>query len=134
MKGSVFIDSGAFIAFLVRADRFHRDTVELFSRRPARWVTSTLVISETYSWFLHRIDEEAARAFRSLLEDLSGLEVLDSDEEHRAAVWKKLDQHRGLKLSYVDASSLVWLSALRIRDVWSTDHHLTAEGARLRPG
>ena len=134
MRGAVYIDSGAFIAFLVRADSFHPEVADLFSRRPSRWLTSTLVISETYSWFLHGIGEEAARAFRSLIGDLTDLEILESDEAHRAAVWRKLDQYRGLRLSYVDASSLVWLRRLRIPEVWGTDHHLALEGARFRPG
>ena len=133
MREAVYVDSGAFIAFLVRSDQSHEEIVGLFSHRPPRWLTSTLVISESYSWFLHRLGEQAARSFRYLLEDLSGLEILDGDETHREAVWTKLDHYRGLKLSFVDASSLVWLSELRIRTVWSTDHHLGLEGARLRP-
>jgi hypothetical protein len=38
------------------------------------------------------------------------------------------------KLTYVDASSLVFLSALRIGEVWGTDRDLALEGARVIPG
>jgi len=34
---------------------------------------------------------------------------------------------------YVDASSLVFLSRLGIREVWGTDRDLAIEGARIRP-
>ena len=71
---------------------------------------------------------------RSLLESLTGLEVLEVDSVHMAAVWAKLDDLRGLKLTYVDASSLVWLRERGIKTVWGTDHHLAVEGARVLPG
>jgi predicted nucleic acid-binding protein len=129
-----FLDSGAFVAFLVRSDRVHPEVVRLFAEPPPDWYTSILVVSETYSWFLHRLGEEAARTFRSLLQRLEGLKILDGDEEHRAAVWGKLDALRGNKLTYVDASSLVWIDRLQIDMVWGTDHHLGIEGAVVAPG
>jgi hypothetical protein len=65
---------------------------------------------------------------------MTGLEVLDTTADHRAAVSKKLDALRGYKLSYVDASSLVWLARRKIKTVWGTDQHLAVEGARVVPG
>ncbi len=134
MKPAAFIDSGAFIAFLVRSDTLHEDAVGLFSRPPRRLKTSVLVVSETYGWLLHRLGEGAGRAFRSLLESFPSLEVLDADSAHLEAAWKKMDELRGLRLNFVDASSLVWLQTLGIRNVWGTDHHLAVEGARVIPG
>jgi predicted nucleic acid-binding protein len=130
----VFVDSGALIAFLVAADRLHEDVRALFARPPKEWFTSVLVVAETYGWFLHRLGEDAARTFRLLTDELPGLEVLDSSPDHRRAVWSKLDALRGSKLSYVDASSLVWLGELGITTVWGTDHHLAIEGATVTPG
>ena len=134
MTAAVFIDSGAFIAFLDRSDRLHADMVGLFARRPRRWTTSALVLSETYGWFLHRLGEDAARTFRLLIDDLPGLKVLGVDDRHRSAVADKLEDLRGTKLTYVDASSLVWLATRRITTVWGTDHHLAIEGAKVIPG
>lgn len=134
MNERAFLDSGIFVAFLVRSDRLHPEVIRLFVTPPREWFTSNLVISETYSWFLHRLGEEAARTFRLLLQRLEGLKILDGDERHRAAVWGKLDGLRGHKLTYVDASSLVWLQDLRIGTVWGTDHHLGIEGATVLPG
>ena len=134
MTREVFIDSGAFVAFLVRSDRLHDEVERLFARPPRKWCTSVLVVSETYSWFLHRVGEEAARVFRTLIHSLTGLEVLPADAHHQAAVWKKLDQLRGLKLTFVDASSLVWLEEREIEVAWGTDHHLGVEGAKVVPG
>lgn len=130
---AVFLDSGIFIAFLDRSDRFHTAAVELFSDPPRRCSTSLAVVSETYGWFLHRLGEDAARTFRLALADFSWLTLQAVDVAHHAAVLAKLERFRGHKLTYVDASSLVFLSRLRIREVWGTDRDLSIEGARVLP-
>jgi predicted nucleic acid-binding protein len=130
----VYLDSGAFIAFLLRSDVLHDEVAGMFARPPRRWCTSAFVVAETYSWFVHRLGEGAARTLRSLLDSLTDLEVLEADSAHMKAAWGKLDELRGLKLTYVDASSLVWLQERRIKTVWGTDQHLAVEGARVMPG
>ena len=92
-----------------------------------------LVVSETYTWFLHRMGEEHARAFRQLLANLTNLRVLDATAAHHADVLKTMDQFRGSKLTYVDAASLMHLAQRKIGVVWSTDHHLGLGGAVVLP-
>ena len=130
---AAFLDSGIFIAFPDRSDRFHPAAVELFSNPPRRCHTSLAVVAETYGWFLHRLGEEAARSFRVALADFSWLTLQALDEGHHAVVVQKLERLRGHKLTYVYASSLVLLSRLRIRVVWGTDQDLSIEGARVLP-
>ncbi|MBI2986217.1 MAG: PIN domain-containing protein [Deltaproteobacteria bacterium] len=131
---SVFLDSGIFIAFLNRRDRWHFQAKALFNQpRPPKWATSVLVLSETYSWFLHRMGEEPARSFRLFLENLTGLTLLEATLEHHHRALKMLDRFRGSKLTYVDASSLVWIAERKIACVWSTDHHLGLTGVEVLP-
>jgi predicted nucleic acid-binding protein len=132
--GQVFLDSGIFIAFLDRSDRHHPVAVRLFADAPRRWYTSLAVVSETYGWFLHRLGEDAARTFRLALAELPRLQLLSLTPAHHAAVLQKLERLRGHKLTYVDASSLVFLGALHIGEVWGTDRDLALEGARVVPG
>ena len=130
----VFIDSGAFIAALNRADAHHEEVHALFTGPRPRWWTSVLVVSETHGWLLHRMGEETARVFRGFVTDLPRLELLGADAKHHLSVVAKLERLRGSKLTYVDASSLVWLKAKSIKTVWGTDHHLGLDGARVVPG
>jgi len=130
---AAFLDSGIFIALMSRKDRWHQQAVALFGGSTPKWSTSILVVSETYTWFLHRMGEEQARAFRLLIDNLKGLCVLDATQEHHAAVVRILDRFRGTKLSYTDASSLVHLEQRKIKCVWSTDHHLGLSGAQVLP-
>ena len=134
MSQKAFIDSGAFIAFLDRSDGLHGEVAARFAKPPRSLSTSMHVVSETYGWFLHRMGEEAARLFRQLLGELPRLTLLGADRRHHAAVLQKLDDLRGCKLTYVDASSLVWIEDKSIPTVWGTDHHLGLEGATVIPG
>ena len=133
MSDLVFLDSGIFIAFLNKSDTWHARARSLFGGPTPRWVTSYLVFSETYSWLLHRHGEEDARVFRAFVGGLAGLQIREATRDHHEEVLKMLDRLRGSKLTYVDASSLCILDTLKIRKVWSTDHHLGLTGARVLP-
>jgi predicted nucleic acid-binding protein len=129
----VFLDSGILIAFLNSRDRWHEHAVALFALAKPRWCTSFLVVSEAYSWFLHRHGEEAARSLRILLDNLEGLRIFDIDKHHQQQLEKTLDRLRGAKLTYVDASSLCFMERHKIKIAWSTDHHLGLAGAEVLP-
>lgn len=133
MRHAVFLDSGIFIALMNERDQWHAQAASLFSGPRPRWMTSLLVVSETYSWFLHRYGEEAARSFRVLLEQLNGLTILEAGRGHHAACVAMLERFRGARLTYVDASSLVLVKQHRIRQIWSTDHHLGLTGVDILP-
>lgn len=133
-SAEVFIDTGAFVAWLVAADRQYAATAELFANVDGPLTTSLAVVSETYSFFLHRFGEDAARTFRSALATLPRLTLLPLDLKHFAAVGKQLDRLRGVKLTWVDASSLVFVKERKIAAVWGTDSDLSLEGATVLPG
>jgi len=130
---SVYLDTGIFVAFLSRQDRWHTQAVALFGEPPRRWYTSSFVVAETYSFLLHRAGEETARGFLEMKDQLTGLVCLVPDADHEEKVRKVLGRLRGSKLTYVDASSLVFLEQTKIRRVWSTDHHLGLTGAEVLP-
>ncbi len=129
----VFLDTGIFIAALSRRDRHHPRARTLFSGARPHWHTSLLVWSEAYSWFLHRHGEEAARSFRLFADSLEGLVLLEADAEHHRQTCRTLNRLRGARLTYVDASSLVFIERHGIETVWSTDHPLGLTGAEVLP-
>jgi predicted nucleic acid-binding protein len=133
VKEAAFLDSGIFVAFLNSRDAWHDQAAALFDASPVRWCTSYLVISESYSWFLHRYGEEAARTLSKFVDNLDGLRVFDVDRNHHSSVGRMLDRLRGSKLTYVDASSLCFMEGHKIRKVWATDHHLGLTGAEVLP-
>ena len=133
MRRSVFLDTGIFVALLNRRDRWHLQAATLFDGERPKWSTSYLVVSEGWSWFLHRMGEEAARTFATLLDHLEGLKIHPITSEQHRDVRRMLDRYRGSKLTYVDASSLSLIAEHKIEQVWSTDHHLGITGVELLP-
>ena len=133
MNRRVFLDTGIFIALMNRRDRWHQQAAALFAGSPPRWSTSFLIVSEGWSWFLHRMGEEAARTFATLLDNLDGLEIHSATPELHLKTRKMLDRYRGSKLTYTDASSLCLIEDLSIGQVWSTDHHLGLTGIEVLP-
>jgi predicted nucleic acid-binding protein len=133
VSGAVFLDTGIFVAILNGRDQRHEQAVTLFTQDRPKWFCSYLVVSEAYSWFLHRMGEEPARTFRLFLGNLDGLRVLEATKHHHLRVLAMLDRFRGAKLTYVDASSLCFMEQNKIRRVWSTDHHLGLTGAEVTP-
>jgi predicted nucleic acid-binding protein len=133
VRGAVFLDSGIFVAFLNRRDQWHEQAVSLFDGPAPSWHSSLLVVAEAYSWFLHRLGEEAARDFLRFMDDLPGLTLHPARAELHQATRKMLQRFRGSKLTYADASSLAILEGRKIRRVWSTDHHLGLTGAEVLP-
>jgi predicted nucleic acid-binding protein len=129
----VFLDTGIFVAFLDRSDRWHPEARALFASSPRFWATSLLVVSEAHGWFLHRMGEEAARRLHELLGDMRGLRLFEHGRAQHAATLRVLDDLRGAKLTYVDASSLALLARHHIEVVWGTDRHLALRGARVLP-
>jgi len=130
---SVFLDSGVLIAFLNARDQWHDQATALFALAKPHWSTSFLVVSEAYSWFLHRHGEESARSLRMFIDNLDGLRLFNVDKNHHRKVVHMLDRLRGAKLTYVDASSLCLMERHKIRKVWATDHHLGLTGAEVLP-
>ena len=130
---AVYLDSGIFIALMSKRDHWHPQAVELFSGPVPRWCTSMLIVAEAYSWFLHRMGEEHARAFRKLVDSMRGLQIYPVSQAHHLDVARVLDRYRGSKLTYVDASSLAFIGQKKISRVWATDHHLGLAGAEVVP-
>lgn len=134
MSTNVFLDTGIFVAWLVRADSAHEVADKLFANPPPKMTTSLAVVSEAYSWFLHRFDESRARLFRQALAEVPALTILGLDLQHHAAAERTLDRFQGQGLTYVDASCLVFVKQKNIPTVWGTDRHLAIAGAEVVPG
>lgn len=58
-------------------------------------MTSVLVVAETYTWFLYRMGEEAARTLRATFASLEGLTLYSATPKHHEAALGVLDRFRG---------------------------------------
>ncbi|MCE5306886.1 MAG: PIN domain-containing protein [Acidobacteriales bacterium] len=125
-----YADTSAFIAFLDRSDSYHLLFKRLFATPPPL-VTSALVVAEGHGWFLRRYDARRAMEFLNFLSALPMLEVACFDGEQLRQASRYVKKYADQSLTLADAHGLAVVNARRIRTCWSTDRHLSLEGAAL---
>jgi predicted nucleic acid-binding protein len=125
-----YVDTSAFIAFLDRSDSYHALFRRLFSTPPPL-CTSALVIAEGHGWFLRRYDWRRAAQFLAFIDALPGLTIRGFDAGElvklRPVMKKFLDQD----LTLADAHGLAIMREMKTASCWSTDRHLSLDGAQL---
>ena len=129
-KSKVYVDSSAFISFLDRSDRHHLLYARLFSDPPPL-LTTSLVISETHAWFLRRYDISRGLRFLAFIDELTPLITHPVGPAEMRPAEEFLRRFRDQELTLVDGVGLALMKQLRIKNCWSTDHHLTLLGASL---
>jgi len=125
---SLFFDTGAFIALSFRDDPNHRRALRYYEELPgsAKFITTELVIAESYTWLRHRVRYATALDFVEGVDEAlekGTLEVVHTTPElHRKTVGllRRFDKE---DLSYADASSFVVIEERGIRDVFTFDSH-----------
>jgi predicted nucleic acid-binding protein len=132
---SVFVDTSALYALLVRSEEDHETTVAAFERllrshRPL--VTTNYVVLETIALLQRRFGLPAVRDFESRVAPL--LAVLWVDEGlHRRATERLLRSDRR-QLSLVDCASFVVMDAEAIEEALALDDDFRTAGYRVLPG
>jgi predicted nucleic acid-binding protein len=135
VRSKSFLDSGFFIAWINETDERHARALELLTIAAAKkstLLTSSLVVSETYTHLLYRYGKETARGFRFAVTELQGqLQCLHLDDKKLGLTFSTLERHRALSLSLVDASNLVFARHEKCQEIWATDREMGIEGAEL---
>lgn len=134
---TVYIDSGAFIAYLRGKDRDHqaarRQFVKLQDER-SRLTTSDAVVSEVATRLRYDIGLEAALAFRGFLNALRHrLRVIESSSERRGKAFDVMATYGDLRLSYPDAVGAVVAREVNAETVFSFDNDFRILGFSVVP-
>ncbi len=129
-KTEAYVDTAALIAFLDRSDTHHALFVRLFSDPPPL-VTSALVVAEGHGWFLRRYDGHRAVEFLNFIHALSPLTVVAFDLTALTQASRIVKKFADQPLTLADAHGLALMQQRRTAQCWSTDRHLTLQGAPL---
>lgn len=133
-RDPVFVDSGAWIALALVRDPHHseaRDAWATLTGAAARLHTSVPVVMETYTFLDRQSSQVVARAWRSSLDEVKGLRILDFRAADLPQAWQWCDRRDLHRLSAVDASSFVLMEKARIRTAFTFDHHFAMAGFKL---
>jgi predicted nucleic acid-binding protein len=130
----IFVDTGAWIAAAVAADRHHQEASALWRQmleRGAKACTSVPVILETFTYLQRTLGLEVALAWRAALDGTPRLEVFDCPAADLAASWHWLERRDLHKLGIVDATSFVLMKKHKLRRAFTFDVHFAAAGFTL---
>ena len=125
-----YVDTSALISFLDRSDSHHFLFRRLFAS-PPKLVTTPLVVAEGHAWFLRRFDRTRALQFLSVVDEMRPLRVLSLVPKDVSEATEVLRRYQDQDLTLVDALGLRVMAERRISACWSTDVHLSLDGAHL---
>lgn len=131
---SVFADTSAFYALLVRNDEAHGAVRDAFAAliengRPL-WTTSFIIV-ETMALLQHRIGLEAARDFDEDVLPVVRVRWVDEALYRLGTdrLWREDRRH----VSLVDSVSFEFMKQEDIRTAWAVDPHFAAAGFNVVP-
>lgn len=133
----LFVDSGGFIAALVKSDPRHSVAAPAFAAFGARrQVTTGLVVAEACNWLRYHIGFDAASDFVEMCfaaENQGFLEVVRVPRPTEERALALLRRHRDLKLSWTDATSVAVMEERGLTEVFGFDRHFLVFGRILVP-
>ncbi len=136
----VFVDTSAWYAVAVPADRCHPRAAALFRElleQRATLITSDYVLDETLTRLRYDTTHADAVAFWRGVVDAQAkghLRIERVDEAMWAAAIVLFERFSDTQLSVTDCSTLAISGALGLGEVFAFDSHLAMTGMRLVPG
>jgi predicted nucleic acid-binding protein len=123
--GAIFIDTSAWVALYVEADRHHAESVRLWQeirKSGVIAVSSFDVLGETLTVIRRKADLNQAVAFgRAFWESLS-LSREASEAPVRQLAWELFQKHGAQDLSFVDCLSFALMEHRGIRHAFTFDN------------
>lgn len=123
----VFIDTGAFMAFILRDESLHEKVVnhyKLYKKNRAQLITSDYILDELYTRCVYRAGSYGAKLAVNLIKEVitsNELTVLHVDEmvfNQAIEVFLKFSDH---KISFTDATSYVLYKDLALDEIFTLD-------------
>ncbi len=127
---TVFVDSGFYIATVIRNDQ-HAPRAREAVREKASRTTSALVINETVQFLQYKGFQSAALHF--LLEaERGGLgQIIYVDATLQAEGWRMFHKYGGSGASPVDCVSFAIMNRFSIKRAFTFDQHFAAAGFQI---
>ena len=130
---NVFVDTGAWFAYINASDPDHQRVRQFLDKYPGRLVRPTYVFDETVTLTQARLGHRKALAVGRTLLDPTIVErghVAPSDEK---AAWNLFEKRPDKSYSFTDCTSFVLMRRQRIGKAATLDDHFSQEGFGVVP-
>ena len=135
--GSLFIDTGAFVATNLSRDQYHQQSRQAWpqlSDPTFRLYSSDAVFQETMVFLSHRGGTGLAIDWAEAHIESKSITWLPLTTQVQRASLPWMKKFADQEVSFVDATSFVLMRRENIRHVFTFDRHFAAAGFRLWPG
>ena len=121
---SIFVDTGAWYAVADRSDRHHVAAAHFYAERtPGReFVTSSLVVAETWALLAAHLGRPAALTFWETLRDLQ-VPILPCDPSDLEAAWRIVQAFPDQDFSFTDCTAFALMERRGIDEAFAFDSH-----------
>ena len=139
MKGLVlFVDTGAWIALMNSNDQYHVLAAKYYRllEPHIKLVTSSHVISETYTWLCYKAGFPSASAYITVTRQAvlhSRLSIIHDHPDMLELAEQLLTDFSDQKVSYTDAISMAIMKTKNMKQVFGFDRHFQLMGFELVP-
>jgi len=133
----LFVDSGAWLAFLHRSDQHHAEADRAMRSAIEKRIglfTTNLVVAEVHRLLVHRVGIQAGRAFLQGLGTSRHVEIAWTTEVEHAEALRWIARLADHPITYTDAVSFAAVQRRRCRTVLGFDHDFVLAGFELYTG
>ena len=130
---SVFVDTGAWFAYINASDPDHERIRDFLDNYPGRLVTSTYIFDETVTLTQARLGHRRAVTVGRTLLDIRIVEMVHVTPPDEKAAWILFEKRPDKLYSYTDCTSFVLMRRLKIEKSLSLDDHFIQEGFQVVP-
>lgn len=136
MNETIFVDTGPWIALSDPRDQWHDATVKAMDRlRQNRnpLLTTNLVLMETYSGLVGRIQRKAIERFRATVLASPSIQVERVDEVNEDFAWRLFMRYDDKDVGFVDCTSFAVMEQRAITTAFTFDRHFRQVGFQTLP-
>lgn len=136
MSETIFVDTGPWIALSDPRDQWHDAAVKAMNqlrqdRSPL--ITTNLVLMETYSGLVGRIQRQAIERFRSTVLASPSIQVERVDELSEDFAWRLFMRYDDKEVGFVDCTSFAVMEQRSLVTAFTFDRHFRQVGFQKLP-
>jgi predicted nucleic acid-binding protein len=133
----MFVDTGALLALADSRDNYHTEANETaiqLEKQGAIWITTNLIVAESYTLILRRGGYSAAIRFLEFIRNSGNILLIYSTLESEVLAETILRKYKDQEFSFVDAVSFAIMHEQNISTAFGFDSHFLVAGFQLTPG
>ncbi|TSC88154.1 MAG: nucleic acid-binding protein, contains PIN domain [Microgenomates group bacterium Gr01-1014_16] len=139
MTKTVFIDTSAWLAFLLSGEKQHQ-VIDKYVKRlisqKARLFTSDYILDETWTRLVTNQNFSSASSLRQIVKEAhkkGHLSVFFTLETFFEETWQIFEKFSNLKLSFTDATIIFYSRKFKIDEVVTLDEGIKKAGLKVFP-